>query len=209
MQVNQKAERDLHRAILDMASHLLVMDGYKRLSMRKIARAIGYSATSIYLHFKGKDALVHALIEEGMERMYTAFCESAEAHADDPLGRFEAICRGYINFGIENPEYYEIMYLLYPEQMARFPAEKYRRARRNLELFAATLAEGAERGLLEVADPQVAASTVWASLHGAVSLLLSERLDIRIDRSVFVESIIQQTLRSYRMLSVVGENGGR
>ena len=57
---------DLRRRILDTARHQLVQDGYQDLSMRKIASAIGYSATSIYLYFDSKDALLHALIHEGM-----------------------------------------------------------------------------------------------------------------------------------------------
>ncbi|MDX1502000.1 MAG: helix-turn-helix domain-containing protein, partial [Thermoanaerobaculia bacterium] len=48
---------DLRRTILDRTRHLLVEEGYNNLSMRKIARAVGCSATSIYLHFENKDAL--------------------------------------------------------------------------------------------------------------------------------------------------------
>ena len=63
---------DLRHAILDATRQLLVADGYPNLSMRKIAGAVGCSATSIYLHFAGKDALVHALIGEGMETLHDA-----------------------------------------------------------------------------------------------------------------------------------------
>lgn len=188
---------DLRRQILDTARHLLVTEGYNSLSMRKIARAIGYSATSIYLHFESKDALVHTLIEEGMAQKYEKLRAIVEAYPEDLIGRLEALCRGYIAFGIENPEYYEIMYMLHPVQMARFPAEKYRRARRNLEVIVQTLQKGAEQNLLYVEDPLVAASAIWAALHGAVSLLFSRRMDVRIDRQTFIDALIAQTLRSY------------
>lgn len=186
---------DLRRLILDTTRHLLVSEGYKSLSMRKIARAIDKSATSIYLHFENKDALFHALIEEGMERLTEAFEAACAQHPADPTARLETLCRRYVEFGLKNPEYYEVMFMLHPEHMARYPAEKFRRARHNLDLIAEALAEGAAHGLFDVSDPRVAASAVWASLHGTVALLLAERIDVRIDEAAFVAAAVAQTLR--------------
>jgi AcrR family transcriptional regulator len=183
--------------ILDTARHLLVRDGYKNLSMRRIAREIGYSATSIYLHFENKDALFHALIEEGMERLYRVYCSVTEGGPADPVQRFVALCRAYIQFGLENPEYYEIMFMAHPEHMARYPADKYRRARRNLDVIAAVLEEGHRQGVLEATQPRVAASVVWSSLHGAIALLIAKRVDVRIDAQEFIEAAIAQTLRGF------------
>lgn len=191
---SENGEKSLRRRILDTTRHLLVRDGYQRLSMRRIARAMGYSATSIYLHFEDKDALFHTLIDEGFERLREVLRRASETHADDPVRRLEALCRGFVDFGLENPEYYEIMFMLHPEHMERYPAEKYRRARRNLELLIETLASGAEKGLFGIKEPHVSASTIWASLHGIVSLLIARRIDVRIDRDAFIETALQQTI---------------
>ncbi len=194
---NVSKNGDLRRLILDTTRHLLVQEGYQNLSMRKIARAIGYSATSIYLYFDSKDALLHALIDEGMMRLYRALEETAARHPEDPVARLEALCRCYIAFGLENPEYYAIMSLLHPEHMEWCRPEKDRRARRTLDFTAAALAEGDRLGLFEVDEPRVAASAIWASLHGAVSLLLAERVDVRIDREAFIASAIRQAINGY------------
>lgn len=195
METKQPTEPDLRRTILDVTRHLLVTDGYQNLSMRKIARAIGYSATSIYLYFENKDALFHALIEEGMDRLYGSLEAAAAAHPEEPFARLQAVCRSYIDFGLRNPEYYEIMFMLHPERMERFPLEKYRRARRNLDVIAAALEEGAQEGCFALGRTRVAASTIWAALHGAVSLLLAGRLDARIEQVVFVEEVVEQATR--------------
>jgi len=189
---------DLRRAILDTTRHLLLEEGYNALSMRRIARSVGCSATSIYLHFESKDALVHALIDEGMDRLFQALEDAAPSDAP-PLARVEALCRVYVRFGLENPEYYEVMFLLHPERMARYPAEKYRRARRNLECFAAAIQEGAEAGLIgDDQDVEVATSVLWTALHGAVALLLARRIDVRIDQETYVESVIRYALTGLR-----------
>lgn len=197
MENGERQNGDLRRLILDTTRHLLVQEGYQNLSMRKIARAIDYSATSIYLHFDNKDALLHALIDEGMSRLYETLKQVCARHPQNCVDRLEALCRRFIQFGLDNPEYYEIMFLLHPERMERYPAEKYRRARRNLDVIAETLAAGSDEEVFAVEDPRVAASTVWASLHGAVSLLLAERLDIRIGAEAFIESTIEQTIRGF------------
>ena len=190
---------DLRRLILDETRHLLVTEGYQSLSMRKIARAIGYSATSIYLHFESKDALFHALIDEGFERFYQELRLVVAAHeARPPLERLRALCRCYIDFGLENPEYYEIMLMLHPARMERYPPEKYRRARRSLDVFVEELRAASRQGVLDVDDPRVSASAVWASLHGIVALLIAERLDVRVDVETFIEAAVDQTIGSFR-----------
>lgn len=190
-------EPKLRRRILDTARHLLVQEGYQALSMRTIADAIGYSATSIYLHFDSKDELLHALIHEGMMELRDCLQEAA-AQREAPVQRLRALCNSFVEFGLENPEYYEIMFQLRPERMERYPPEKYRAARENLDFFAQALEGGAEQGVFEVDDSRVSASTVWASLHGTVSLLLADRVDVRIDPETFIDTAIQQTIRGFR-----------
>jgi len=188
----------LRRRILDTARHLLVEDGYQALSMRRIADAIGYSATSIYLYFDDKDALLHALIHEGMMRLRDRLEDAAARHPEAPVKRLRALCECFVEFGLENPEYYEIMFLLRPERMERYPPEKYRAARKNLDFFARALKEGVDAGIFAVDDTHVSASTVWASLHGTVSLLLADRVDARIDSKTFIDTAIRQALRGFR-----------
>ena len=187
---------DLRRAILDQARLLLLAEGYHNLSMRRIARAAGCSATSIYLHFDDKDALVHALIDEGMAELH-ARLEAAESGIASTEGRLDAMGRAYVRFGLENAELYEVMFLLHPQQMARYPAEKYRRARRTLGLFAGPLAAPGTSAMT-VDSPEVASSVLWAALHGAVSLLLARRLDVRLDREQFVEATLHHALAGLR-----------
>jgi AcrR family transcriptional regulator len=195
---NGSDPENLRRRILDTARHLLVQEGYQNLSMRRIADAIGYSATSIYLYFDSKDALLHTLIHEGMMRLHDRLEAAAAQHPDRPEARLQALCRAFVQFGLHNPEYYEIMFQLRPERMERYPPDKYRQARKNLDAFAAALKAGAAEGAFVVTDPRVAASTVWASLHGTVSLLLADRVDARIAPDTFIDTAIRQVMQGFR-----------
>lgn len=206
--MSEKEEKSLQREILDTARQLLTTTGYARLSMRNIANKIGYSATSIYLYFESKDDLVHALIDEGVELLGARLAD-ANASAKTPEGRLEAMCRAYVAFGMERPEYYEIMYVLHPEYIKRYPAEKYRKARRNLEIMAAAVQDGIASGVFKDVEPMLAANLVWTQLHGVVTLLSSERVDKRIDPSELIDAACRHVVSSMRTWGEAVEESAR
>lgn len=198
-----RAEGDLRTAVLDAARQLLVREGYRDLSMRDVARAVGCSVSSIYLYFAGKDALVHALMDEGFERWHRRMGEVAGAAADAEA-RLEAVCRAYVEFGLANPEFYEIMYMFHSDRMARYPKELFRRARRNLEelgTLAAAYAGDESGGPGDAAGADAArvrATALWATLHGIVSTVIADRLDRRLDRGRVVDGAIRYALAGVR-----------
>jgi len=192
---SRDTDTGLQRVILDTARQLLTSVGYAQVSMRKIANQIGYSATSIYLYYGNKDELVHALIDEGVEILHEQL-QQANAQGQDPAERLYNLLIAYIRFGLDRPEYYEIMYVLHPEYIKRYPADKYRKARRNLELIAAAIEDGKKSGAFEAMDSMLLANLAWAQVHGVVTLLDSERVDKRISKDALIEASCTQIIRS-------------
>ncbi len=176
---------ELQRAILDEARRVLEEQGYTALSTRRLASAVGCTATSIYLYFQSKDALIYALIEEGFEELNGRMLRAVEGDGT-VIERLQRAAEAYIRFGLEETHYYEIMFMLRAEQMERFPAASYRRARTTLDAFAQVAQMDPEVGL-------VAGTGVWANLHGLVSLLIAQRIDIRIDRETLIQHTIHAT----------------
>ncbi len=173
---------DLKRAILVEARGVLEAEGYAALSTRRIASAVGCTATSIYLYYSSKDALVHALIEEGFAELNERLL--AALHGSAPLAdRLRKAARAYVEFGLERTPYYEIMFMLRSDQMERFPAEGYRRARTGLDALAAAATTSPEVGVR-------VGTLVWAALHGLVALLIAERIDVSLNRETLIEDLI-------------------
>ena len=170
---------DLRQAILDHSRTLLLQGGLGGLSMRKIARSVGCTPTSIYLHFADKNALLTALVGEGADAL-TKSLSSAAHTSGDPRTRLATLCRAYLDFGLDNSEYYELMFTVLPEELEA----EARRGRAGLEVFAQVLGDAG------LSDPFLAANVVWASLHGAVSLYTAQRIDGQIDRGRFVEAAV-------------------
>lgn len=192
-----RAEADLRTAILDAARHLIVAKGHRDVSMRDIAGDVGCSVSSLYLYFANRDALIHALIDEGFQRWYDEQLALDAAHAD-AWARLEATARAYVAFGLGRPELYEIMYLFHPQSMERLPKELYRRARRSHDQLAATVRDCVGAGAIDDDAARLTATAVWATLHGAVSSLLAERVDVRIDRAAYIDRAVRFVVDAVR-----------
>ena len=64
MGIKERHERDreaVRRSILDAARELFVSEGYRNVSIRKIAEKIEYSPAALYGYFPSKDDIFYAL----------------------------------------------------------------------------------------------------------------------------------------------------
>lgn len=200
--MKQTTDIALKDRIIITTRQLLLEEGYRNISLRKIARNIGVSATSIYLHFENKDDLIHTLMEQAIDRLNGRLQEAAETDTD-PISMLESMARIYVNFALDNPQEYQIIFLFSSEELSRYPVEKFRKARRGYELVHSVLVEGVNQGLIYEEHPRLAAYTFWAQLHGVMSVVLSKRLDTRIDQKEFIEQAIEHIIHGYQLRTAV------
>lgn len=186
----------LREDILEVSRSLLVKDGFGKMSMRKIAKRAGVSATSIYLHFQNKDELLLALIESSIAKLAAALEENLEG-SDDSITKLEKMARAFVDFALNNPQEYEIIYMVRPEEMPKFPKEKFQQIRKIYEMLAEIIGEGKKSGALQVDDPLMSAYMLWAQLHGVASVIISKRLDTRIPNDEFVSQAVDHIIQGF------------
>lgn len=191
--------------IVKAARKVLLSEGYRNFSLRKIAREIDVSATSIYLHFENKDDLVHTLMEEAIERLNTELQKAAD-QGNSPIEKLEALAYQYVQFAQKYPREYQVIYLTSSEEMTRYPKEKFRKARKGYEIVIDVLEQGVEEGLIVEEKPRLAAYTFWAQLHGVMSVVLSKRLDTRIDQQEFIDEAIEHIIDGYQVRTALSTN---
>jgi AcrR family transcriptional regulator len=177
----RERERDEVRTrILDAARELFVTHGYEGVSMRKIAVEIEYSATTIYQHFKDKEALIKELC-------YADFGKLAETlqgllDIEDPIERLRKCGEAYVRFALMYPNHYRLMFMT-PLPVTCDAAERaavkgnpdtdaYALLR---SLVGIAAASGALRD--EQPDLELVAQTLWAGLHGVVALEIAMQCD--------------------------------
>ena len=169
-----REKQDLRQALLNAASELVLALGYERFSLRRVAERIGYSATTIYLYFENKDALLAAVVEEGFSR----FLRALEAvDTPDPLERIADLGRAYVGFALANRVYYQLMFmqradlLPYTSRGGGWSPDEQPDASFAVLLRAVQAAIGA--GALRPVDPRAASFVLWAAVHGVASLVIS------------------------------------
>lgn len=189
---------DLRDRLLDTARKLLLEQGYRNFSLRKVARETGVSATSIYLHFDSKDHLIHTLMEESIEQLNNELEQAVET-GTDPIDKLNILARVYVRFVLEHPREYQIIYMVSSDEMSRYPKDKFRKARRGYELVREVIEHGVAGRLLDEDHPRIAAYTFWAQLHGVMSVVLSKRLDNRLDQQEFIEQAIEHIVHGFHV----------
>jgi AcrR family transcriptional regulator len=95
--------------ILETALQHLIEDGFEHFSMRKLATRLGMTAANIYNYFINKDELYLFIQTRGFEILYD-FLYEAYKRPVAPKKKLENMIRAYLKFGMDNPEYYEIMF---------------------------------------------------------------------------------------------------
>src|SRR5882757_6419728 len=90
-----------HQALLDAASAEFAGRGYYATSIRDIAARAGVSLSALYHYYPSKQALLAALLHEGMDA-YFALCDEALAEAGrDPAGRLAAVVGATVRYRAE------------------------------------------------------------------------------------------------------------
>lgn len=165
----EREREEVRRKILEAGRELLATLGYDRLTMRRIAEAIEYSPTTLYHHFEDKDDLVKAICEEHFSQLLVAF--APEALPADPVERIRQLGLAYTAFGLAHPNHYRFMFMNLPEH----PHEISEAAKRSYALLRDAVAQAIASGRFVKGDVDTTAQVLWASIHGAVALLITLR----------------------------------
>ena len=116
---------DLRRALVDAATRLVRRDGPAQVSLRQIAREAGVSHAAPYHHFSDREALLAEVARGGFEALGEALRRgAADSAGAGPLARLQGAGVGYVDFAVENPEVYRLMFGGLLSDRGRYPALK-------------------------------------------------------------------------------------
>lgn len=107
---DRRAERrEATRAeILEAAQELMREQGVAGLSLRDLGQKVGMRAQSLYSYFDSKEAIYDALFAEGF-RQYLDL-RRAVPSTGDPRADFRAVCRLFLDFCLEDPARYQLLF---------------------------------------------------------------------------------------------------
>jgi AcrR family transcriptional regulator len=198
MGIAERKEREregVKDLILNAAREIFLSEGYENTSIRKIATAIEYSPGIIYHHFKDKNELLLALHDKAFECKIEALFLSVQ-NMPDPLERLKATGKGYLQYGIDNPQDYELMFILSCTMEALAVKEEFwQDGATAINMLKQNIIECVEAGYFRKdINPEEISLILWSQVHGLVSLHNKERLNI-----YFAEDQKEFMFRSYEV----------
>ncbi|WP_214320534.1 TetR/AcrR family transcriptional regulator [Nonomuraea sediminis] len=169
---NRRGEGSRLREELIEAAGGMIEDAYgavsapvdELLSLRGVARAVGAAPQSVYLHFGDKTELIREVIARRFHELDQAMDTAAGA---TPASALRARCLAYCAWGLAHPGHYRLLF------------ESRATARIGVgyaDSPGATTFDGLLKAVspLVQGDPHAAATSLWISLHGIVSLRVSK-----------------------------------
>jgi AcrR family transcriptional regulator len=165
-------KQELRQAILTTAAELFLEQGYDHFSLRKVAERIGYSPTTIYLYFRDKDDLLFTVVDEGFKRFGQQLAAAAASNGD-PWERIIALGRAYVAFGLQNPEYYQLMFMQRADFLTHQPEGAAQPRLATFLVLRQAVQQAIDAGVLRPGDAENYSDVLWAQVHGMVSLAIS------------------------------------
>lgn len=163
----------MRRLILDAAKSIFLEKGFHSTSLRNIAEKIEYSPGTIYLYFKDKDEIFHALHEEGFAKMLQMMAPLQ--HVQDPMQRLIAMGRVYMNFAWENKDLYDLMFIMEAPINSEKDRDKWVMGNQTLEQLKEILTQCKQAGYFKDMDPEYLSFLIWSALHGMCALYCRNR----------------------------------
>ena len=182
MGIAERKEREREEVkdlILNAAREIFLSEGYENTSIRKIATKIEYSPGIIYHHFKDKNDLLLALHDKAFECKIQALFLSVQ-HIANPLERLHATGRSYLQYGIDNPQDYELMFILSCTMEALAVKEEFwKDGALAINMLKENIKACMEAGYIKTdLNVDELSLMLWSQVHGLVSLHNKERLNI-------------------------------
>lgn len=181
--------------ILAAALRLFGEYGLYGVSTRQIAQAVGVSQPTLYAYFASKDDIAAELHARAFRELEARLLLGAQ-DADTP----EAVAAGlriYVDFGLENPDAYRVAFMIegphgrvavagpVDESDVSVPGHTA------FDILRRMIADLHARGLGAGDDPERLAQSIWAGMHGLVSLLIARPGFPWVDREALVDGHVR------------------
>lgn len=171
---SERLRGEMRERICETAIQLFLAEGFERTSIRRIAEAIGYTPGAIYTYFRNKDDILYELHAQGFAKFRAALRPRVEAEPT-PAARLHRAGEFYLRFAFENPQYYELMFIMAVTAKRIREDTRWEDGLDNYDFLRAIVRDCIADGSLPPGDVEAATFSIWASVHGIASLVIRGR----------------------------------
>ncbi len=172
-----KIEKIRERIIKETIS-LINESGFAGFSMRRLGGRLGVAAKTIYNYFADKDELYLKVLSKGFLSLEKSLIKARNAH-HLPLDQLRAMAHAYVAYGLENPNYYTVLFSMDLPRFVDYIGTKHE-ALADAQNRAALKLASVTREVIAQVDVQHSSPVpgevdyrlmqLWSVLHGIISL---------------------------------------
>jgi AcrR family transcriptional regulator len=191
MGVAERKERhkeDLKKDILTAAKELFTEKGFEATSIRAIAEKIEYSPATIYLYYKDKNEIVHALHQDGFNLLMQHF--SKIDFSQSAFTRLIELGRAYMQFAFEHPDVYALIFSMKePMQHVAECDIEWHEGDKAFSLLYETVEDCKKEGYFKNLESVGLSFNIWSTMHGLCMLRSSGHLEHMVNMCEEVTSL--------------------
>ena len=168
---------NLQNKLLEETIKIIAERNVASVTLRSLSKRLGVSRTAPYRHFSNKTQLLSHVAIIGFERFRAHLQRGYKRGNGDVLEQFQHMGYAYIQFALQHPSYYKLMFnepLLTENRSAELKAASDASFNQLLDI----LRQCQQADVLKNDDIELQAIFIWSSLHGFCSLLLEGHLPL-------------------------------
>ncbi|AMQ00267.1 Regulatory protein TetR [Pedobacter cryoconitis] len=170
-------------------------EGYENSSIAKIANEMGVNPTLIIHYFKTKESLTYALLDYILDRYLLIYSIKEKGMLSDLHKIIEALFSKKWNLLFDDGLFYAFYALAFRNKKIK---AKYKIILDSLRKTLTSIIERCnEQGLINVADPKVAADMIFVLVDGSYFYLSLED-----DKTIYSEKLSFYKNKSYEILGI-------
>jgi AcrR family transcriptional regulator len=170
-----REKEELKALILKESMKLFVEKGIEQTTIRNIADAIDYSIGTVYVYFKDKNAILHALHTQCFTELGGQF--RVLYNVKDPMERLKAMGKVYIQYAMDNPDKYNLMFNLKEpmEFLNDMQAKEWNEGAATFDVLRTTVHDCIKAGHFKGHNLEPLSYMIWSCVHGMCSLEIRAR----------------------------------
>jgi AcrR family transcriptional regulator len=174
------SREELYDLAMRAARRIVESDGFRALTARSVADAIGYSPGTLYNLFENLDDLIVHLNGRTLDELHDHL--SSGPPAGDPMADLMLLLDGYLGYLEAHPNLWTVLFDFSLPEGQELPAWYLLKVSKVLTLLEDALSPLFAPG--EEEEKHGAARILWASLHGICSLSNTGKLKVVTTQSV-------------------------
>ncbi len=185
---------ELKELIVESATRIVAEEGLEKLTIRRIAREIGYTSGTLYLLFESRDDLIVELHINTLQKLQASLSAvNLDRSAEEAL---TGLASSYLSFVQDNSNLWNAVFE-HKLSQGKVTPERYDRAIFSLiDLGVAAIRPLYPESRVEEAIHD--ARVLWASLYGIAALDVSDKLSRYESSERFIESLMKNYVAGIR-----------